>query len=75
MGASKSDAWAIAVRAKRGLRDTGQAGCWPKDAVYLRGYVQVKSWMKSGKRVNDLKRFGKIGLQDFATIQRLRKMQ
>lgn len=72
LGASKSEAWTLTLRAKRGLGDTGQPGCWPKDAVYLRGYLLVKDWVEAGGDVKKLKRFGKTGLHDLLAIEHLR---
>ncbi len=40
-------AWNIALRTKRGLRDTSQPGGLTKDITYLEGAIQVWNWLQN----------------------------
>jgi len=42
------EAFKIAFRVKRGLSDTGLPGGFPKDLVYILGYLKVSEYVKKG---------------------------
>jgi len=69
-GADDEAAWAIALRAKRGMVDTGMPGAYTKDAVYLRGYRQVAAWLDEGGSWDEALRRGKVGLGDLPRLRR-----
>ena len=66
---SEKTAFKLAVRAKRGLKDTSQPGAYTKDVVYLRGFLAVKKWSKR----NDVASLyvGKVSLQDLKLMEEL----
>lgn len=68
----KNVAYKLAVRAKRGLFDTTDAGGFTKDYVYLKGYFDVKKFAKKSD-VRDLY-VGKIGVKDLSGIKKLRSI-
>jgi len=43
---SKDKAWQMTLRAKRGLSNTKEPGAFTKDYVYLKGYIDVKRYMR-----------------------------
>lgn len=47
-------AFLTTYRIKRGMSDTGKSGGYPKDALYLLGYYEVKKYIERGGRVNFL---------------------
>jgi uncharacterized protein (TIGR02421 family) len=59
---TKNTAWRLTLRAKRGLIDTKQNGALTKDIAYLKGYLQIKNYIKSSGDINNLY-YGKIGLE------------
>lgn len=65
---SASAAWKLALRAKRGLGDTGDAGAYTKDASYLQGFFDVIRF--SQKRSVDELYVGKVGIGDFSLLRR-----
>lgn len=46
----KNKAYVTTYRVKRGMGDTGKAGGWAKDAVYLLGYKAVCDYLSNGGR-------------------------
>jgi uncharacterized protein (TIGR02421 family) len=66
----KKTAWRLVLRAKRGLSDTSLAGACTKDGCYLKGFLEIKKYLKKGGDINTLY-YGKIGLGDVRTIERM----
>ena len=64
-------AWAITLRAKRGLKDTSMPGGFTKDYLYLKGYFEIKEYVKNGGLIKDLY-VAKIGINDLSTIKALK---
>ncbi len=61
---SDEDAWRLTLRAKRGLKDTSEAGGFTKDYIYLSGKLKVKKFFESEKDIgfSDIYR-GRISLE------------
>jgi len=58
----KEKAWDVAVRVKRGLKDTKEPGAFTKDMIYFSGYLKVKNFIKNQSGLH-LLHYGKIGIQ------------
>jgi hypothetical protein len=69
-GFSHDEAYVIAKRVKRGLRDTGAPGGFIKDQVYLWGRLQIEEYVLSG---GDLSRLyvGKVSLEHLPLISEI----
>ncbi len=67
---SKEQAFRSTLKAKRGYVDTGKKGAFTKDCVYYKGYVQVRDFIHSGGKMEDLY-IGKINLRDLEEIKGL----
>ena len=67
----KNEAWILALRSKRGLKDTSKRGGFTKDHIYLKGFLRVKAFVENG---GDLKKLyvGKIGLEHVPLIDFIR---
>lgn len=63
---SEKTAFKLALRAKRGLADTGDAGAYTKDVAYLRGFFDVARFSQK-RDVNELY-IGKVGVQDLSLL-------
>lgn len=63
-------AWVIAIKQKRGLKDTSKPGGFPKNHVYLEGLVEVLRWILAG---NDPKKlyWGRISLGDTTKLAKV----
>ena len=59
---SKDDAFILAMRVKRGMADTSNPGGFSKDHYYLKGYYEVKKYVKKGGKLDPLYA-GKIGIE------------
>lgn len=66
-------AWAMTQRVKRGLTDTGKAGCYPKDVSYFRGYLRVKAFMEDGGSWDELMKYGKISIDHLSAMRALER--
>lgn len=66
----KEIAWNLTLRAKRGISNTSLPGSYTKDYVYLKGYYDVKNFIKKGGNVNELYT-GKIGVQHVPLLKQL----
>lgn len=67
---TQNDAWKLTLRVKRGLCDTSLPGAFTKDIAYLKGYYQVKEYIRKGGSYNDLY-IGKIGIQHIKLVKQL----
>ncbi|PIZ72567.1 hypothetical protein COY07_03055, partial [Candidatus Peregrinibacteria bacterium CG_4_10_14_0_2_um_filter_43_11] len=63
-------AWKVALKAKRGLADTGKPGAFTKDFVYFKGYRMILNFLKHGGQLCDLY-YGKINLEDLPLIKKI----
>ena len=70
MGYSEGRAFQFAIKAKRGLEDTGQPGAFTKDLIYFRGKQMIEEFVKNG---GDLRRLymGKIDLPSLEEVEQL----
>ena len=66
----KKLAFRLTLRAKRGLADTSQPGACTKDLVYLKGYIDIKKYIKAGGELDKLY-YGKIGLQHTELMEKI----
>lgn len=66
----KKKAFRLAMRVKRGLTYTDVPGGYTKDFVYLRGYREVKKYLKKGN-IKDLY-VGKVGLQHLELLKKVK---
>lgn len=57
-------AWSVAVRCKRGLKDTSLPGGYTKNQVYLKGAVEVARWLKKHDFDARALYVGKVALED-----------
>jgi uncharacterized protein (TIGR02421 family) len=62
------DAFALAVRVKRGLKDTSAAGGFIKDHVYLEGKLALEDYQAHGGKLTPLYA-GKIGLEHIGLVE------
>lgn len=69
-GATPQLAWRTTLRVKRGLSDTGRAGAFTKDYLYLFGYYFIQDYLKQNGKINELM-IGKISPQDLPLIRQL----
>jgi hypothetical protein len=60
----KRTAFSIALRVKRGLSDTSEAGIYVKDVVYFRGYKRLKNKLKNDVSLYEKLYSGKIGFKE-----------
>jgi len=60
-------AWRNALKVKRGLEDTSEAGGFTKDLLYYKGYNQIKHFVAAGGKIKDLYR-GKFNSDDIDLI-------
>jgi len=58
----KEKAWDLAVRVKRGIKDTSKPGAFTKDIIYLKGFYEVNDFIKNQSGLH-LLHYGKIGIQ------------
>ena len=70
----KEQAWILALRSKRGISDTSKPGAYTKDHLYLKGWYDVKNFVKKGGRVEDLY-IGKIGVEHVPVVKELIRMK
>jgi uncharacterized protein (TIGR02421 family) len=63
-------AYIITTRTKRGLSDTSKPGAYTKDYVYLKGFFDVKKYLKSGGSLKKLYT-GKIGIKHVNLLPKL----
>lgn len=64
---AKRQALKLTIRVKRGLSDTSQPGAYTKDAVYLKGFLEIQHFVKKGGDIRSLF-IGKIGIKDLPTL-------
>lgn len=64
----KEEAFTLASRAKRGLSTTSHPGGYTKDYLYLKGYLDVKDFVRKFGSTNALY-VGKIGIQHVPIVK------
>jgi len=67
----KGTAFRLTLRAKRGLGDTSLPGAYTKDYLYLKGYFDVKNFIRNGGSIKDLY-YGKISVNDVPIIKKIK---
>lgn len=67
----KNDAWTLALRSKRGLKDTSKPGGFTKDHIYLKGFLKVKDFVENGGNLKKLY-VGKIGVEHVPLLDFIR---
>ncbi len=66
---TKSNAFNIVYRVKRGLGDTSQPGIYPKDAAYFRGFRKVRWHLRKKPYLYKLLYAGKISLDKVEWVE------
>ncbi|MBN2458591.1 DUF1704 domain-containing protein [Candidatus Woesearchaeota archaeon] len=66
----KDMSWRLTLRAKRGLSDTSLPGACTKDINYLKGYLEIKKFIKAKGDMNKLY-YGKVGLQHIELLDKM----
>ena len=59
----ENTAWNVAVKVKRGMRDTSKPGGVTKEVCYLEGTIQVWDWIINQKNDPHLLYLGRIGIE------------
>ncbi|MFC1655295.1 tyrosine/phenylalanine carboxypeptidase domain-containing protein [Patescibacteria group bacterium] len=67
-------AWRSAVKVKRGLEDTKEAGGFTKDFLYFKGYRQIQSFVAKGGKIKDLYT-GKFNADDVDIILQIPELK
>lgn len=70
LGLDPEKAWEATIRVKRGLSDTSKPGGFTKDYLYLKGYFDIKNFIKNR---GDIKKLfiGKVGIDDLNMVGNL----
>ncbi len=66
----KEVAFRLTLRAKRGLSNTKCKGACTKDMLYLKGYLEVKTYLADGGDLDKLY-YGKIGVEHAALMDQI----
>jgi alpha-L-glutamate ligase-like protein/uncharacterized protein (TIGR02421 family) len=74
LGFGAERAWRVALKAKRGLADTGKPGAFTKDFVYYKGFKMVEDFVKKGGDLRDLY-YGKTNLEDLETVKKVKGLK
>ncbi len=74
LGFGAERAWTVALKTKRGLANTSEAGAFTKDALYFRGYAMIVDYVKKG---GDLKwlYYGKTNLEDLELVKKVKGLK
>lgn len=69
-GADDEYAFQVALKTKRGIKETFRPGAFTKDLIYLEGYEDIKAFLK---QKGDLKRLylGKVSLENLEEAEKL----
>ncbi len=67
-------AWRVALKAKRGLTDTGKPGAFTKDFVYYKGYKMIEDFVKKGGDLKELY-YGKTNLEDLEIVKKVKGLK
>jgi len=74
LGFGSERAWRVALKAKRGMTDTSQAGVFTKDAIYFKGHKMIQKFVKNGGDLKDLY-YGKTNLEDLETVKKVKGLK
>lgn len=74
LGFGAERAWGVALKAKRGLTDTGKPGSFTKDFVYFKGYKMIQKFVSDGGDLKDLY-YGKTNLEDLAILKKVKGLK
>jgi alpha-L-glutamate ligase-like protein/uncharacterized protein (TIGR02421 family) len=67
-------AWQLSVKAKRGVQNTEKAGGFPKNYLYLQGYLKVEEFLKKGGSFEDLY-LGKINIDQLPIVKKIKEIK
>lgn len=67
-------AWKVALKAKRGLSDTGKAGAFTKDFIYFKGHLMVQEFVEKGGDLRELY-YGKTNLEDLDIVKKVKGLK
>ncbi len=67
-------AWRVALKAKRGLKDTSQPGAFTKDFVYYKGFKMIKKFVDDGGELKDLY-YGKTNIEDMEIVKKVKGLK
>lgn len=70
IGLAPEQAFRSALKAKRGLIDTGRKGAFTKDYIYFKGYFEIVDFVKGGGDIRDLY-IGKLHIRDLDAIREI----
>jgi alpha-L-glutamate ligase-like protein/uncharacterized protein (TIGR02421 family) len=70
----EDSAWQLAVKAKRGLKDTEKIGGFTKNHLYLQGYLKVKEYLEKGGLIEDIY-LGKINVEQLPLVRQLKDIK
>lgn len=74
LGFGSERAWRVALKAKRGIGDTGKPGAFTKDFVYYKGYKMIKEFVTKGGNLKDLY-YGKTNLEDLEIVKKVKGLK
>lgn len=74
LGFDADRAWKVALKAKRGMSDTGKHGAFTKDFVYYKGYKMIQKFVKNGGNLIDLY-VGKTNLDDLELVKKVKGLK
>ena len=74
LGFGAERAWQVALKAKRGIGDTGQSGAFTKDFVYYKGFKIIKDFVSQGGDLRDLY-YGKTNLDDLGIFKKVKGLK
>ena len=61
----------VALKAKRGLKDTSKPGAFTKDFIYFKGHRMILEFLEAGGNLKDLY-FGKLNLKDLDLVKKIK---
>ena len=67
-------AWQLSIKAKRGVQNTKKAGGFPKNYLYLQGYLKVKDFLKKGGSFEDLY-LGKVNIDQLPIVKKIKEIK
>ena len=73
-GFGSERAWKVALKAKRGLSDTGKPGAFTKDFIYYKGHEMILDFIKKGGNLKDLY-YGKTNVSDLDIIKKVKGLK
>lgn len=74
LGFDAKRAWQVALKAKRGMTDTGKTGAFTKDFIYYKGYKMILDFVKKGGDLTDLY-YGKTNINDLDLVKKVKGLK